>query len=655
MNILVVESPAKSRTLQNFLGSDYKISACFGHVRDLPKKELGVETENGFKPKYVITPGRRKNIASFKRDFAAAEKIYLATDLDREGEAISWHILKATNGDKKYSQKVYRIVFNEITKTAVLDAIKNPGQINMDLVNAQQARRILDRLVGYKLSPFLWKKVMKGLSAGRVQSVAVRLIVEREIEIENFQPDEYWEIWAHLLNLKNEKLPAKLVAKQGKKIDKLEIKNESGSREIIRDLKNAQYIVKDLIQEGKEKYSMPPYTTSTLQQDAGYKLRMSAKQVMRQAQDLYEAGKITYMRTDNVNMSWLAINSIRKYIGEEIGKDYLPEKPRGFKTKTKGAQEAHEAIRPTYFKNQKLESKNKKFTDGHAKLYDLIWRRAVASQVKPAILDTQKVAITAGKYDFEANGQTIKFDGFTKIYPMKLTENDLPEVKKGDTLTLEKLDPTQHFTQPPIRFNQASLIKKLEEMGIGRPSTYATIIDTILRRDYAVFQNRYFIPTDIARVVTKMLVENFSEVVDYGFTAQMEENLDKIAEGKEKWQKVLGDFYFPFEKKLKMKEAEVQNQQVKVEGEGEPCPQCGQGLVVKSGKFGKFLACPGYPDCRFTKNVVSKIGMKCPDCQEGEVVERRSKKGKMFFGCDKFPVCKFVSWERPAPPVAGKS
>ena len=664
MKLLIVESPAKIYTLKKYLDDSFQIKATLGHVRDLPKKELGIDTEHNFEPKYVITPSRRKTVKDIKEIAEQAEIVYLATDLDREGEAISWHIMQAAglqsqtsnlkSQNHKQKQKVYRITFHEITKSAILDALKNPRALNMDLVDAQQARRVLDRLVGYKLSPFLWRKVMKGLSAGRVQSVAVRLIVEREEEIEKFKPDEYWEILASLKNKKDQEFPAKLVSKDSKTIDKLQIKSEKDAKEIEDELENEKYQVAGIVSEAVEKYSFPPYTTSTFQQDVTYKLGFSAKRAMRLAQDLYEAGKITYMRTDSVNLAWIAINSIRKYIGEQIGKDYLPEKPRGFKTKTKGAQEAHEAIRPTFVGTVHSDLKNKKFTEDHFKIYDLIWKRAVASQMKPAILDTQKIDITAGKYGFSASAQQIKFDGFTKVYPVKFGEQEMAEVEKDEILALQKLNKSQHFTKPSARYNQASLIKKLEELGIGRPSTYASIVDTIQQRGYVNFQNRYFMPTDTGRIVNKMLVDNFSNIVDYKFTAKMENDLDDVADGKLPWQKAVGDFYVPFEKNLKEKEEKVQKQEIEIEGDGEPCSKCGKPMAVKTGKFGKFLACTGYPDCKTTKNIQQKIGIKCPDCKDGDVIERRSKKGKMFYGCSRYPNCKFVSWTRPAPPKVEK-
>jgi len=664
MKLLIVESPAKIYTLKKYLDDSFQIKATLGHVRDLPKKELGIDTEHNFEPKYVITPSRRKTVKDIKEIAEQAEIVYLATDLDREGEAISWHIMQAAglqsqtsnlkSQNHKQKQKVYRITFHEITKSAILDALKNPRALNMDLVDAQQARRVLDRLVGYKLSPFLWRKVMKGLSAGRVQSVAVRLVVEREEEIEKFKPDEYWEILASLKNKKDQEFPAKLVSKDSKTIDKLQIKSEKDAKEIEDELENEKYQVAGIVSEAVEKYSFPPYTTSTFQQDVTYKLGFSAKRAMRLAQDLYEAGKITYMRTDSVNLAWIAINSIRKYIGEQIGKDYLPEKPRGFKTKTKGAQEAHEAIRPTFVGTVHSDLKNKKFTEDHFKIYDLIWKRAVASQMKPAILDTQKIDIIAGKYGFSASAQQIKFDGFTKVYPVKFGEQEMAEVEKDEILALQKLNKSQHFTKPSARYNQASLIKKLEELGIGRPSTYASIVDTIQQRGYVNFQNRYFMPTDTGRIVNKMLVDNFSNIVDYKFTAKMENDLDDVADGKLPWQKAVGDFYVPFEKNLKEKEEKVQKQEIEIEGDGEPCSKCGKPMAVKTGKFGKFLACTGYPDCKTTKNIQQKIGIKCPDCKDGDVIERRSKKGKMFYGCSRYPNCKFVSWTRPAPPKVEK-
>lgn len=603
MNILVVESPAKSRTLKKFLGPDFEIAASFGHIRDLPKKELGVDVEHNFEPTYRLTPGRFKTVSFLKKSFGKADKVYLATDLDREGEAIAWHIVEATGIS---SQKTVRIVFNEITKKAVLESLKNPRKIDMNLVNSQQARRILDRLVGYKLSPFLWRKVMKGLSAGRVQSVAVRLIVEREEEIDKFKPQEYWEILADLLTLKDDKFQAKLTHKDGKKLDKLALADEKQTNKIIQDLTKATYEVDKISQEKQQKYPFPPYTTSTLQQDATYKLGMGVKKVMQLAQDLYEAGKITYMRTDSTNLAWVAVNSIRKYIKDELGPEYLPEKPRGYRTKAKGAQEAHEAIRPTYIKNVELKTKNAKyakFTKDHERLYGLIWSRAVACQMNPAVIDQMLIKIKADKYGLEAQGQKTKFDGFLKIYPIKMTEKELPKVLAGEKLKLEKLLPKQCQTQPPVRFNQASLVKKLEELGIGRPSTYAPIIDTIQRRGYVTFFKRFFQPTPIGRVVTNLLKDHFRQVVDYDFTAHLELDLDEIAQGKKQWQTVMAEFFGPFERNLKQKEKSVAKQEMKAVGEGEECPKCQSKLVVRSGKFGQFLACSGYPKCKYTKNL----------------------------------------------------
>jgi DNA topoisomerase-1 len=644
-DVIVVESPAKTRTLKKFLGEKFQVVASWGHIRDLPRKELGVDIENSYQPKYRLVPGRQKTVSYLKKAFEGADKIYLATDLDREGEAIAWHVVKATKIDKVGKVRIARIVFSEITKRALQEALKNPRQIDMNLVDAQQARRILDRLVGYKLSPFLWNKIMKGLSAGRVQSVAVRLVVEKEKEIEGFKPQEYWEIWAELLTGKKERLQAQLVQIGDKRVKKLDLKDQAETQKIVRDLEKAKYQVDKIEKDSREKHPFPPYTTSTLQQDATRRLRMGAKRVMRLAQDLYEAGKITYMRTDSLNLAWVAVNSIRKYIKERIGEDYLPEKPRGYRVRSKGAQEAHEAIRPVYIAVKAADLD--RFSPEHRKIYKLIWQRTIACQMKAAVIDNQKISIRAGKYGLEAKGQEVKFDGFIKVYPFKIAEEKLPPVTKKEMLDLEKLSSKQLFTKPPARYNQASLIKKLEELGIGRPSTYVPIIDTIQRRGYVVFQQGFFYPTSVGRLVTRMLVKNFEDVVDYDFTAKMEEDLDKIAQGKRKWQEVIDDFYQPFSQNLAKKEKLVKKQIIKIEGEGEPCPKCGKKMVIKSGKFGKFLACSGYPDCQHTQNIQSKIGMRCPDCRDGDVIERRSKKGKIFYGCNRYPECKFISWERP--------
>lgn len=675
MNLVIVESPAKGRTIEKYLGQNYKVVASFGHVRDLPEYELGVDVEHNFQPKYIIPPRSRKIVSFLERSVKDANNIYLATDYDREGEAIAWHIIQAVglneqmNKKTKEQKNISRITFHEITKDAIQEAIKHPRDIDMNLVDAQQARRILDRLVGYKLSPFLWKKVYRGLSAGRVQSVSVRLIVDREREIENFKPQEYWTITARLQSkeqrAKSKEFIALLIGKNGEKLDKLSTKSDNDARKIISELEEAEYRVKDVIQKRENRWPYPPFTTSTLQQEASYRLGFSAKKTMKLAQDLYEAGQITYMRTDSTNLSWLAINSVRKLVEKDFGRDYLPEKARVYKTKIRGAQEAHEAIRPSYVKTRTEDLRPKtNFTEDHLELYDLIWRRMVACQMNPMRINVTVADIDAKikdrkskikndqensiSYNFQAKGSKIVFDGFSKVWPIKIEEKDLPLLKTNEILDLIKLLRDQHFTQPPPRYSEASLIKALEEQGIGRPSTYAPIISTIQERGYVRLERKYFYPQEVGFIVTGLLVNHFPDIVDIDFTARMEKDLDKIAEGKEKWVRILSDFYRPFEKNLENKYQEISKKDIMEEKETkESCPKCGKKMIIRMGRFGKFLACSGFPDCKYTKQLIIKTGLKCPECPGGEVIERRTKKGKVFWGCSKYPKCKWASWEDP--------
>jgi DNA topoisomerase-1 len=630
--LVIVESPTKARTLQGFLGGDYTITSSFGHVRDLPEKELAIDIENDFKPKYVIMPKAKKNIAQLKKQVQKTPNIILATDEDREGEAIAYHLTHALNlkGPK-------RIVFHEITKRAIEQALKNPRNIDMNLVDAQQARRVLDRLVGYKLSPLLWKKVAKGLSAGRVQSVAVRLVVERQKEIDEFKPQEYWGVEAKLqqrIDTNHESFIARLVKKNAKAIPKLGIKTKKQTDEIIKDLKGAEYKVFDIKKKELQKNPFPPYTTSTLQQDANRRLRYSAKQTMLLAQKLYEKGLITYHRTDSLNLSKLFLDAAKKYISKEFGAKYL--KIRQFKTKTKGAQEAHEAIRPTNLQ-QKADDK----------LYNLIWQRALASQMSSAVFDATSVDIKASKYEFRATGQTLKFDGFLKVYLIKIEQITLPKLKKDEILELIKLIPSQHFTQPPFPYTEATLVKTLEENGIGRPSTYASTLDTIQKRNYVVKKIRHLYPTDIGILVNNLLVEHFPKIVDIKFTAKMEKDLDEIAKGKEKWVLVIEKFYAPFEKNLKQKDKEIDKKEITEEKSEEICEKCNKPMIIKIGRYGKFLACSGFPKCKNTKNIEKSLGIACPKCIEGEIIERQTKKGKIFYGCNQFPKCDFALWNQP--------
>ncbi len=667
MNLVIVESPTKAKTIQRFLPAGFAIKSSYGHVRDLPKKDLGVDTANNFEPKYVVPLLARKRLGEIKKALPQAEKIILASDEDREGEAIAWHLTQAL---KINPEKTQRIVFHEITKTAIAAALKNPRQIDMNLVDAQQARRILDRLVGYELSPFLWRKVAKGLSAGRVQSVAVRLVVEREREIQKFKPEEYWSIEATLgkKTLKNpdqptEEFSAQLTKQNGQAIPKPGIKTQAETEKIVADLKDADFKVAAIERKDALRYPAPPFVTSTLQQEAVNKLHFSAKQTMQIAQQLYEGvilgqegavGLITYMRTDSLNLAPEALTATAAYITEQFGKDYLPETPRVYKTKTKGAQEAHEAIRPTdiTLEPEKIQSY---LTPQQFKLYNLIWRRTLACQMANAIIDTLAIDVEAAKsnnvYTFRANGSQIKFDGFLKIYNGKIKENILPPLEEKEELDLIKLTPGQHFTQPPARYNEASLIKALEAEGIGRPSTYAPIISTIQERNYVQKDaDRKFIPTEIGFIVNDLLVEHFPQVVDIKFTAHIEEDFDDIADGKIIWTEVLKEFYEPFKANLVQKYAEVKKQKQEPLSTDETCPQCGAPLLIRTSRFGQFYACSQYPKCRYTKNIVDpsqNLNMACPKCLEGEVVVKKTRRGKIFYGCSRWPDCDFASWDKP--------
>jgi DNA topoisomerase-1 len=672
MNLVIVESPAKGKTIEKYLGKDYRVLASFGHVRDLPKNELGVDTDHNYEPKYVIPPKARKVLSALKAAIAQSDQVYLATDYDREGEAIAWHIVQACGLENSKSQAsnskqiqnskskitnnkpVFRITFHEITKDAIVEAVKKPRTLDMDLINAQQARRILDRLVGYKLSPFLWKKVFKGLSAGRVQSVVVRLIVDREREIQAFVPQEYWSIKAELQPTVKDQSSvtsffANLIEVDGKKLDKLAIKSESEAGEITKNLENAQYIVENITQKDENRFSYPPFTTSTLQQESSKRLGFSAKQTMKLAQDLYEDGLITYMRTDSVNLAVTAVSAARSLIEHNYGKEYLPNSPKLYKTKSKGAQEAHEAIRPT----DVTVTGAPNVSSDHEKLYNLIWSRMIASQMNPMILATMSVDIMAkssqlkaNSYLFRANGSTIKFDGFSKVWAVKMEEKSLPNLTIKDLLILIKLFKDQHSTEPPARYNEASLIKYLEEQGIGRPSTYAPTISTIQDRGYVYLDKKVFFPKEVGFIVTDMLVANFPDIVDVKFTAKMEESLDDVAEGKGDWVKMLDDFYKPFIKNLGEKEGSVEKTQTD-EKTDKKCSKCGKDMVIKMGKFGKFLACTGFPECKNTEQILVKTGLACPDCKTGDVIERKTRRGKTFWGCSAYPNCKWASWNDP--------
>ncbi len=700
MKLVIVESPTKAKTISKFLGSDYQVESSFGHVRDLPKSTMGIDIENNFKPKYVIPTKARQNVNLLKKAADRSESVILATDEDREGEAIAWHLITAA---ELKDNKIERIVFHEITKRAIEEALKHPRKLDMHLVDAQQARRILDRLVGYELSPFLWKKVAKGLSAGRVQSVAVRLVAEREREIQAFKTEEYWKISAQLKK-DSDSFMAKLHKADDKTLDKLAIKSDDEAQKILDELTGASYKVAEITKKETKKNPLPPFTTSTLQQAGANLLGWSSKQTMRLAQQLYEGveidgdhvGLITYMRTDSLNIAQEALMAIRETIKNNFGDNYLPIEPRFYKTKSKGAQEAHEAIRPSM--PEKMPEQIKGFLNAQQyKLYKLIWQRAVASQMKEALVNATTVDIKANRYTFRANGSVIKFAGFLKVWPSNAKDETLPDLAKGDILALEKLEKSQHFTEPPARYNEAGLIKALEEYGIGRPSTYAPTISTIQDRGYVEKnEDKRFVPKEIGLLVNDLLVEHFPKVVDYQFTAKMENDLDSIAEGKKQWVPVIEKFYKPFKENLDAKSKELTKKELTEEATDEVCEKCGQPMVIKMGRYGKFLACTGfpeckntkplndegtgpaepeitdekcpncggplvmkegrygkflgcsnYPKCKYIKSQQQSTGVACPLCGTGEIVARRSKRGKTFYGCSKYPDCKNIYWSKP--------
>ncbi|MFW5888464.1 MAG: type I DNA topoisomerase, partial [Patescibacteria group bacterium] len=711
MNLIIVESPTKAKTISKFLDNNYQVESSYGHIRDLPKSKMGIDTENDFQPTYVIPTKARKTVNKLKNLSEKASRVILAADEDREGEAIAWHLIKAM---ELPDEKIKRIAFHEITESAIKKAMENPRNIDMGLVNAQQARRILDRLVGYELSPFLWKKVAKGLSAGRVQSVAVRFIVEREREIQAFVPEEYWSITAKLEKKEKEEnnlLEAKLNKIQGKTVKKLGIKSEEEKNEIMNGLKGAKYAVANVLKKETSKKPPAPFTTSTLQQTANRWLGFSSKQTMTLAQRLYEGvnikgegqvGLITYMRTDSMNLSQNFLGQASQYLKQNLGDKYAPSSPRVFKTKSKNAQEAHEAVRPTdVFRDP--ESLRSSLDTGQYKLYKLIWQRSLATQMPPAKMDSTTLDVDAvgTPYQFRATGQVLKFDGYLNIYPEQSKELQLPEVAKGEELNLRELLGEQHFTKPPARYSDAGLVKEMESYGIGRPSTYAPIISTVIARNYVNRDdNKKLAPTDIAFVVNDLLVKHFSDIVDYEFTAQMENDLDEVADGNKDWQPVVKQFYNPFHQNLLNKYEELNKQDIMPEEKSqEKCDKCGAEMIVKTGRYGKFLACSGFPDCKNIKpldkngekqqddektaklkekyknevcdkcgspmdikngkygpflactgypkckNIKSieennpSTGVTCPKCGKGEIIERKSKRG-VFYACNQYPDCK---------------
>lgn len=653
--LVIVESPAKAKTIGKYLGSKYIVKASMGHIRDLPKSQLGVEIEQHFQPRYITIRGKGSVLKELKDAAKKVKKIYLAADPDREGEAIAWHLAYYLDLDEK---EPCRVVFNEITKQAVKDAFKTPRTINTDLVNAQQARRILDRLVGYQISPLLWKKVKKGLSAGRVQSVACKLVIDRENEINAFIPEEYWSITAHL-TAEQKPLEAKFYSLNG---EKLELHSEADVQKVLAAMDNQSFTVLDVKEKERLRHPSPPFITSSLQQEAARKLNFRAAKTMSVAQQLYEGidlgkegtvGLITYMRTDSTRISPVAQEEAKQFILEKYGDAFVPESPRVYGKKNSNAQDAHEGIRPSSVLRIPDEIKSYLSRDQY-RLYKLIWERFVSSQMTSAILDTMTVEIGAGAAVFRAVGSKLKFPGFMKVYVEGnddgSTEEEklLPPLDKGDALSSQSIEPKQHFTQPPPRYTEARLVRTLEELGIGRPSTYAPTLETIQKRGYVAIEEKKFVPTELGELIIQLMVEFFPEILDVEFTAHMEDELDQVEEGQEDWVRVLDTFYETFEKRLKVAEEEMKEVEIQDEVSDELCEKCGKPLVYKMGRFGKFLACSGFPDCRNTKPIVKDIGVTCPKCNTGSVVERRSKKGRIFYGCDRYPECDFISWDKPA-------
>ncbi len=665
-DLVIVESPAKAKTIQKYLGPGYEVIASMGHVRDLPKSKMGVDKDNDFKPQYTDMKGKEDVIRELKKRAKKCDKIFLATDPDREGEAISWHIAQMLKLDMNDDN---RVAFNEITKTGVKNGMSHPHKIDVDLVNAQQARRILDRLVGYELSPFLWKKVKRGLSAGRVQSVAVRLVVDRENEIRAFVPKEYWSIDAKFTAPSSRKVfDAALIAVDG---EKLEIPNQAEADGLLKRLENAEYTVTSVKKRVTKKQPAPPFITSTLQQEASRKLSFSAKRTMKAAQELYEGvdvqgvgavGLITYMRTDSLRISDEAKKAAADYIGTVYGSDYLPPEPRNFKTKS-NAQDAHEAIRPSTPELTPERVKSSLSSDQY-KLYKLIWERFIASQMANALLDTVSADIEANGCTFRASGYSVKFDGFMALYVESTDSEDgskkmLPELKAEDKLKLKSIAGNQHFTQPPPRYTEASLIKALEENGIGRPSTYAPTITTITSRRYVEHEGKALKPTNLGEVITELMKDHFKKIVDAKFTAEMENNLDEVEHGEKDWVSTLREFYDDFSETLKKAEEAMDGKRVKVPDEETDvvCELCGRNMVIKYSKYGKFLACPGFPECKNTKKIVTETDGSCPRCGK-KMLLKKSKKGRSFYGCEGFPDCSFMTWNVPTKelcPQCGKS
>ncbi|MGG3889053.1 type I DNA topoisomerase [Metabacillus fastidiosus] len=651
--LVIVESPAKAKTIERYLGKKYKVKASMGHVRDLPKSQIGVDVEKNFEPKYITIRGKGNVLKELRTAAKKAKKVYLAADPDREGEAIAWHLAHSLDLDVHSD---CRVVFNEITKDAIKESFKHPRAINMDLVDAQQARRILDRLVGYKISPILWKKVKKGLSAGRVQSVALRLIIDREKEINEFVPEEYWTIESSFLKGSRE-FEGSFYGMDGKKV---ELKTEEDVQNILKHLDGNNFTVQNVTKKERRRNPALPFTTSTLQQEAARKLNFRARKTMMIAQQLYEGidlgtdgtvGLITYMRTDSTRISETAETEAKEFIIEKYGEEYTATVKRAPKNNS-NAQDAHEAIRPTSAIREPNSLKEFLSRD-QLRLYKLIWERFVASQMAQAILDTMSVDLNNNGVIFRATGSKVKFSGFMKVYvegsddQAEEKNKMLPDLENGDEIFSKDIEPAQHFTQPPPRYTEARLVKTLEELGIGRPSTYAPTLDTIQRRGYTALDNKRFVPTELGEIVLELVREFFPEIINVEFTVQMENSLDEVEDGNVQWVKILDDFYKDFAKRIEKAEVEMEKVEIKDEPAGEDCEECGHPMVFKMGRYGKFMACSNFPDCRNTKPIVKEIGVKCPNCENGNIVERKSKKRRIFYGCDQFPECDFLSWDKP--------
>lgn len=653
-NLVIVESPAKAKTIEKYLGRNYKVVASVGHIRDLKKSSMSIDFENNYEPQYINIRGKGPLINDLKKEAKKAKKVYLASDPDREGEAISWHLAHILDLDKEDRN---RVVFNEITKDAVKNAFVEPRQINMDLVDAQQARRVLDRIVGYSISPILWKKVKKGLSAGRVQSVALKLIIDRENEIKAFQPEEYWTIDGSFKK-GTRKFNATFYGLDGKKF---KLSNNEDVKTVLKRIKTDEFLVEKVEKKERRRNAPLPYTTSSLQQDAANKINFRTRKTMMIAQQLYEGlslgtaghqGLITYMRTDSTRISPLAQNEATEFITNRFGANYSKH---GNKVKNaSGAQDAHEAIRPSSV-NHTPESIAKYLDKDQLKLYTLIWNRFIASQMSAAVFDTMKVNLTQNGVTFIANGSQVKFDGYMAVYNDTDKNKMLPDMEEGESVKKVNTNPEQHFTQPPARFSEASLIKTLEENGVGRPSTYAPTLETIQKRYYVKLAAKRFEPTELGEIVNSLIVEFFPDIVDVTFTAEMEGKLDEVEIGKEQWQKIIDEFYKPFEKELAKAETEMEKIQIKDEPAGFDCELCGSPMVIKLGRYGKFYACSNFPECHNTKAITKEIGVICPICQKGQVIERKTKRNRIFYGCDRYPECEFTSWDKPIGRTCPKS